>query len=248
MAAIWVNCLVMLLKKLVHRISVTRDRLLWRYARRRLKRHDFTVISDDCWAGRFYSDLGLKCHSPCVGTGFTAREYLDFLKGFREPGALDVRSVSSEERGYPIIQLRDARLFGRHYSSDDVFLKGYERRRKTILWDRVFVKIDFGNPKYQDDDIERWNAMKLPNAVALYPDTPRFRSMNIHQGVALPDYHANGARQFRISCRRFDIFEWLNTGKLALPLGYRCVQLALMEKAYARRWSRWFSNTKGDGA
>ena len=179
-----------------------------------------------------------------MGTGFTAREYLDFLQGFREPGALAVRSVSSKERGYPIIQLRDARLFGRHYSSDEVFVRGYERRIKTILWDRVFVKIDFGNPKYLDDDIVRWNAMKLPNAVAIYPDEPRFRAMNIHQGVALPDYHANGARQFRISCRRFDIFEWLNTGKIGLPLGYRCVQVALMEKAYAQRWGRWFSRLK----
>ncbi len=230
----------MSLQQLTHRFNVFRDRLVWRYARSRLLRTDFTLVSDDCWGGRLYSDLGLKCYSPFTGTGFTAREYLDFLCGFREPGALEVRSISCEERGYPIMQLRDARLFGRHYSSNDVFLKSYERRRKLILWDRVFIKIDFGNPKYRTEDILRWNALKLPNSVAIHPDEPRFRALNIHHGVALPDYHPNGARQFRVSCRRFDVFHWLSHDERRLPLGYRCVQVALMEKAFPQRWHSLF--------
>jgi len=46
-------------------------------------------------------------------------------------------------------------LFGQHYTSDESFLTTYERRRKTILWDRVFIKINFGNPKYRPEDIAR---------------------------------------------------------------------------------------------
>lgn len=222
----------------VKRPGTLRERLARRYVQRRLPRRDFTFISDDCWAGRAYAELGLICRSPFVGMGFTAHEYLDFLQGFREPGALDVLGVSSEEKGYPLIRTRHARLFGQHYGSDEEFVRTYERRRKTILWDRVFIKIDFGKRKYRPEDIARWNALKPPNSVALYPDLPRFRALNIHHGVALPDWDIDGARQFQISCRRFDIFEWLNHGVIRLPWSYRCAQIALLEQNFPQRLRR----------
>lgn len=166
--------------------------------------------------------------------GFTASEYIDFVCHCREANALDVISVSSEERGYPIIQTRHARLFGQHYTSDESFRATYERRCKTILWDRVFIKINFGNPKYRPEDIARWNALKLPNSLAIYPDEPRFKATPIHNGVALPDWEKtsamNGDRQFYLSTLRFDIFHWLNHGTIRTNLVYRCAHFIFLRK------------------
>jgi len=213
-----------------------RKKLVRRYINHRLIRKDYTVISDDCWGGRLYADLGLKCRSPFILMGFTASEYINFLCQCREPGALDVISISSEERGYPIIQTRHARLFGQHYTSEAIFRTTYERRCKTILWDRVFIKINLGNPKYRPEDIARWNELKLPNSVAIYPDEPRFKATPIHNGVALPDWEktdaSNGYRQFYLSTLRFDILHWLNHGTIRNTLAYQCAHFVFQRKFF----------------
>lgn len=218
------------------RFTTFRERLACRYQHRRLLRRDFTIISDDCWGGQIYSAFGLKCHSPFIGMGITAREYIDFLLHFHDAGALDVLGVSTRaDNGYHLIQTRHALLHGMHYDSAEDFRRIYERRCKTILHDRVFIKVDFGKKKYLPEHIARWNELKFPNSVALYPDLPRFRALNIHNGVALPDWELDGAKQFHISCRRFDIFEWLNHGTIRLSQPYRFMQILLLEPAFLKR-------------
>jgi uncharacterized protein (DUF1919 family) len=190
---------------------------LKKYAAQRLPSAGLSIISDDCWAGRFYSEFGVLCRSPTVGMGFTPSEYVPFLKQIREPDALKVLSVSSAERGYPIIQTPHARLFGKHYNSDGEFVRRWQRRVPLIDWDRMYVKVDFGKTNYTEDDILLWNELKLPRSVALYPDSPRFNALSIHHGVATKLSSSNGYFMFRYSCHFFDIFEWLRSGHLIAP-------------------------------
>lgn len=229
------------LPPIAKRLKTLRSRLARRYRHRRLLRRDFTVISDDCWGGQLYSAFGLKCHSPFIGMGMLAKEYIDFLNHFHDAGALDILGVSTRaDQVYHLIQTRHALLHGMHYDSAEDFRRTYERRCKTILWDRVFIKIDFGKKNYRAEDIERWNALKFPNSVALYPDLPRFRALNIHNGVALPDWELDGVKQFYSSCRRFDIFTWLNHGTIRLTASYRLMQVLLMEKEFVKRLTGLF--------
>ncbi|WP_162525344.1 DUF1919 domain-containing protein [Rariglobus hedericola] len=222
---------------ITERYNAFRARHARRYKDRRLIRQDFTVISDDCWGGKIYSAFGLKCHSPFIGMGFRAKEYLDFVCHFHDEGALDVLGTSTrEDNGFHQIETRHAQLQGMHYDSQEEFLHAYERRRKTILWDRVFIKIDFGKKNYTAEDIARWNALKFPNSIALYPDLPRFREVPIHNGVALPGWDLDGANQFHVSCRSFDLFEWLNHGTIRWSFSYWFRQVIFMEKVPVKRF------------
>ncbi len=222
-----------------------RHKMGTRYVKARLVREEVTVVADDCWAGRLYSALGLKCRSPFIGMGFESHEYIDFLLKMREPDALDVLSVSSKERGYPIIQTRHARLFGMHYSSEQEVVSRYERRCRLIAWDQLFIKIDFGRSKYRPEDIERWNALRLPRAVALYPDEPRYRAMKIHRGVAVAGWEMDGSRQFILSTRHFDVFDWLNEDRVHAPRFYhRTLHLLLMDWYLVESWRALFRRTR----
>lgn len=225
---------------ILSRFLAARDRAARRHVKLRLERKDFTIISDDCWGGRVYSEFGLRCHSPFVGMGFTAREYLDFLQGFREPGALEIIGEKASRHGYPLLQTRNAWLYGQHYDSAEEFRRTFERRRKAILWDRIFIKIDFGKTKYNASDVARWNEMRLPNSLALYPDKRRFREARIHNGVALPDWVLDGAKQFGVSCRRFDVFDWLNHGRVGWSVSYGWRQLLLFERDHSGRVGHFF--------
>lgn len=224
-----------------------RARLARRYAKRRLLRNDFTIISDDCWGGRAYAVFGLKCYSPFVGMGVAILDNLELLSHLREPGALDVLDAFDGEKGYPMIRTRHALMHGRHYESVEEFRRAYERRKKIMRWDRVFKKIDLGKPKYRAEDIARWNELKLPNSVALFPDEPRFHALKIHNGVAVPNWEENGARQFHISCRRFDVLDWLNAGRLGLSWRYRCAHFLLLDKYVFQRVRLLFSPRRSGG-
>ncbi|MCB1104360.1 MAG: DUF1919 domain-containing protein [Opitutaceae bacterium] len=193
------------LKSLRHRVAAG-------YVRRRLQRPTYTLISDDCWAGRLYGEYEMPCTSPFVSMGFTPCEYITVLELMREPGALDILEVSAHLWGYPILHTRHARLFGQHYKTAEDFIRKFERRRRLIDWETLRIKIDLGRRKYQPEDITRWNALRLPNSVAFHPDTPHYREAKIHHGIAVPDWIEDGSHMFQRSCRVFDVIGWLNHG------------------------------------
>lgn len=191
-----------------------------------------SIISDDCWGGRVYDANALPCHSPFVSMGFATREYLDFLEHMRDPGALDPLSISSQERGYPIIQTRHARLYGMHYKTEHEFMQRYQRRCPRFNLNRPWVKIDFGRPGYSERDIERWNALRLPDSVAFYPDEPRFRALKIHHGVVVPNWILHGFLMYARSLGAFDLYAWLSTGKISRGPLYRLANRCLLSGGY----------------
>jgi uncharacterized protein (DUF1919 family) len=208
-----------------------RKRFVGRRIARRLGNPLCSIIADNCWAGELYSYLNLRCCSPFIGMGFRPGEYLDFLAHVREPGALDILGVSSEEKGYPVIRTRHARLFGQHYATDEEFRTQFERRRKAIRWDDLAIKIDFGIAGYRREHIEQWNRMRLPRAIAFFPDRPHYHALRIHQGVAMPDLGSYGSRHFTLCMRYVDIFRWLRDGTVTTPPpSYRLWHFLLVEK------------------
>ena len=48
--------------------------------RKKLNRADFTVISNNCWAGSVYRYFGLPYLSPTAGLYFFASDYIKFVQ------------------------------------------------------------------------------------------------------------------------------------------------------------------------
>src|SRR4051812_32933386 len=103
-------------------VAYLRERVYRVQLRRKVKPRDFTIISDDCWGGRVYRDLGMEYTSPTVNVFFYSTCYLKFisdLKGhlnseltFKEesiyPEANEKRSTS--KKFYPIGVLKDVEI------------------------------------------------------------------------------------------------------------------------------------------
>jgi uncharacterized protein (DUF1919 family) len=214
------------------KLRALRLRLARAYVSRRLVKEPRSIISDDCWGGRVYEANSLPCHSPFVGMGFATREYIHFLERMREPGALDPISISSEKKGYPVIQTRHAELYGMHYKTEQEFMQRYQRRRLRLNLARPWIKIDFGRPDYRPEDIERWNTLRLPDSVAFHPDEPRFHALKIHHGVAVRNWILNGYEMYARSLGAFDIYTWLATGKISHGPLYRLANRCLLARGY----------------
>lgn len=213
-----------------------RDHLAGLFLHRRLLARPVTVIADDCWAGRLYSDLRLPCRSPFIGMGVRTDEYLNLLENIREPGVLDVLGTSIDaERGYPILHTRHAAMHGLHYGSLAEFRQRFERRVRSIAWDNLRFKIDLGKPRCGPAEVARWNALRLPGALALHPPAPKFAAHPPHAGLRLPRWHFEGDKQFLLSARRFDVLAWLNHGRLENSAGYRLAQFLLLDRQFLPR-------------
>src|SRR5687767_9482629 len=65
-------------------ISVNRIRALLRqqYNHRRLKLRSFTIVSDDCWGGVVYQNLGLPYLSPFVNMHVKPDSFLRLIRDF----------------------------------------------------------------------------------------------------------------------------------------------------------------------
>ncbi len=217
-------------------IRSTRDRLAGWFLRRRLLARPVTVVADDCWAGRLYSDLRLPCRSPFIGMGVRAPEYLELLAHFHEPGVLEVLGTSLHpERGYPILHTRHAAMHGLHYGSLAEFRQRFERRVRSIAWDNLRFKIDLGKPTCGPAEIKRWNELRPPGALALHPPAPAFALHPPHAGLPLPRWHFEGDKQFLLSARRFDVLAWLNHGRIENSTGYRLAQFLLLDRQFLPR-------------
>ena len=51
--------------------------------RRRLKNKNFTIICDNCWAGKVYQELGLPYQTPFVGLFVFSPDYIKMLKNLK---------------------------------------------------------------------------------------------------------------------------------------------------------------------
>ena len=125
--------------------------------RRKLKYKDFTIISNNCWAGTaVYQPFGLKYNTPTVGLFIMDEDYIRFLERlewyltqtpiFIAPQKSRYYDRISErgtkEISYPIAVLgNDVELHFLHFHSQSEALEKWTRRCRRINFDRLIVKM-----------------------------------------------------------------------------------------------------------
>jgi uncharacterized protein (DUF1919 family) len=174
-----------------------------------------TILTEDCWGGEFCRTLGCAYTTPLVGAFILAGDYLTFLENITAPDAFHLESVDTSHR-YPVGRTPYATIHFLHGRSWDEVTAAWPRRIARISHDRLFFKIDFGKSGYTQDDIARWNALALPNAIALLPPRPRIGLdfSSVHQGWRMKQWTYHGAGMFHLSRRAFDFHYWIRTGRL----------------------------------
>ena len=152
-------------------------KIFYRLHALRLKNKNFTIISNNCYAGEIYEYYGLKKQSPTVGCFFMAKDYIEFISNLREYIACELIFINPKESRwydywknekkfgtYPIGKLvrnnkNEIEIFFLHYPSKKVAYEKWQRRCKRINWDNLIVKFNDQNccTKKQVDDF-----LKLP--------------------------------------------------------------------------------------
>lgn len=116
----------------------------------RLIENPITIISDDCWGGKVYHALSLPFNSPTININWIKEEYAKFISDlsyYLQQPLKCGREGDLEAGVYPIGLLGDnekqVRMELIHNFSFEEAQEQWERRRKRVNFDNIFVKFGF---------------------------------------------------------------------------------------------------------
>lgn len=191
----------------------------WRYRneRKTLKNKEFTIISDNCWGGRIYQELGLPYQSPFIGLFIYSPDYVKLLSNLRYylSGEISLTFVQEsayrpqEEIYYPVALLDDLEIHFLHYKDEEEARSKWNRRLARMNWDNLYFKMN-------DNDQATYQLLKD------FQDLP-YQAKVIFSSKKYPDlkdlvFFENRSEQgfvgedLKIYHPYFDVVEWLNRG------------------------------------
>lgn len=122
------------------------------FIKRSIKNRDFSIISNNCWAGRAYQYLGMPYLSPTVGLYFFAPDYIKFVSNLCHYLDASLRFINPEESKYydelvkrnqtdkPIGIIDDVEIVFLHYKSKEEAEEKWNRRKRRVNYNNVILK------------------------------------------------------------------------------------------------------------
>lgn len=211
-----------MLKKI---FNYSREQLYQRWARIRLKNKNFSIISDDCWGGRVYTDVGVSYTSPTVNLFFYSSCFLKLVQDLKNyiDKDLEFVTVSKYEianqsrmnsgKNYPIGTLGDIEVHFLHSKDNEDALTKWNYRKTRLHYDNLFFK--FSDAYLIDpNDLIEFEKLPLKNKVIFVSKKYDGLANSIH----LKEFEKNGfvgdAFKYRWIYRKyFNAVKWLNNGK-----------------------------------
>ena len=102
-----------------------------------------TIISNDCFAGIVYHNLGLKFYSPTINLFLSKEDFITFvnnLKGFLQS---EIKEAQRNARNYPIGELeynsKKIKLHFLHYKTFDEAIKKWDQRKNRIDYSNILI-------------------------------------------------------------------------------------------------------------
>lgn len=156
------------------------------HERRKLKSTDFSIISNNCWAGTaVYQPFGLIYNTPTVGLFIMDEDYIRFLENLKwylneTPQFITpkeskyynkISDNGSKEIAYPVATIGgDVELHFLHYNSQNEALTKWLRRVKRINFDKLLIKLSLRDNGYDIISMHnRFKSLPFKNKICFSP-------------------------------------------------------------------------------
>lgn len=135
--------------------------------RKKLKNHNFTILSSNCMGGIIYHRLNEKFYSPTINLWMYEPDFQKFCLNLNYYKNSSLRFVDGKKK-YPVAILgeedKEITIFFLHYQSKEEAKNKWNERIKRIDEDNLYV-IATDNDGISKNDLERWKEMKCKNKV-----------------------------------------------------------------------------------
>lgn len=142
-----------LLKRIIEKIYIPIGTL----KRNKISRHNFTIISNNCWAGSVYREYNLEYCSPTIGLYFFPEEFLKFVSDIKKYLEADLIFINAKESMYykelklknqlqiPIGKILDVEIVFLHYKNEEEAKNKWDRRKKRVNYNYILYKFNDQN-------------------------------------------------------------------------------------------------------
>lgn len=180
---------------------------------------DFTIFSSDCLAGILYHDLNRKFLSPTINLWFEEKDFLKFCNFPQYYLSCDFYFLPETEKEvpYPVGCLGEAdrriTIYFEHYQSKQACVKDWNKRKKRINWENLFVVMS--DLELSDEDIQKFYQIQAKRKIMFTWNPERADGKEIFQINRHGKDHVrrysnlnwNGFRDFELF---FNYVKWLN--------------------------------------
>lgn len=214
------------IRKAINRIKVdTRNHLnpyLAPYRQKKLEEKgidkNFTIISNNCWAGLVYQHFGLPYNTPTAGLFFFAQDYIKFVYNIKEYLAKPFEFISLEESRYcetlkqyggecvkcPIAVCGDIEVIFMHYHSPEEAETKWRRRAARINWDNIIYKFSEMNG-CTEEDLRAFDALPAAKKAVFTHQDYGLKNQVIYTEFKKTGYIPNDTDNFRKYINLYDL-------------------------------------------
>ena len=148
------------------------------FVKKSIKNKDFSIISNNCWAGRVYQYLDMPYLSPTAGLYFFAPDYIKFVSDLRRYLDTPLRFINPEESKYydeikkrnqtdkPIGILDDVEIVFLHYKTKEEAEEKWNRRKERVNFDNIILKFSRMD-LCTENEIEAFDKLTFKNKFVL---------------------------------------------------------------------------------
>ena len=160
------------LKRILEKMCIN---VISKIRKKRLKCHDFTIISNNCFGGIFYKQNEMQYLTPTCGLFFMANEYIKFIYDLDRYLNGELIEITIEESNYKeylkmikysgiIGKIYDLEICFLHYTSFSEAKEKWERRKRRINKDKIIYK--FNDQNLCDYELlKKFNDFKADNKI-----------------------------------------------------------------------------------
>lgn len=138
---------------------------------RDLREHTPTIFAPNCWGVFTYHHLGLEFRSPLINMFIHHDDYVRFLADakYYMSQELTLKEMYIDQyydKPFPVGALGDVTFYMNHYKSFEDAKECWERRKKRIDWDNLFVML------WEDEDpeiVKKFMALPYERKICFVP-------------------------------------------------------------------------------
>ncbi|VVB97678.1 Uncharacterised protein [uncultured archaeon] len=190
--------------------------------RKRVKIRNFSIISNNCWGGSVYQDLGLKYTTPTIGLFFYAPCYIKMLKNLDFFLKSEIRFISKSKyedantrrengKKYPIGLLgEEIEIHFVHYATPQEAKEKWNRRLQRLNMENLFISFsdrDLCEPEH----IKEFDNLPFKHKVCFTAkEYPNYKSVVWLKGYKNEPYIGDIVWNPEEYKKYFDVANWLN--------------------------------------
>ena len=109
-----------------------------------LRKNPPSIIACNCWGGYTYHNLGLPFTSPFINMYESDEDYIKIVENLsmymnEELELIQMQYYGLSKSDYPVVKCGDVKLNFLHYSSFEHAKYCWEKRKKRLNWDNLFI-------------------------------------------------------------------------------------------------------------